>query len=187
MASFSPPQQLLFLLGCLSRSLQSIICCWVHPGVPLSLTGSWGAGGCLPLPPSFPISPLPCPVGFWRQSLPVVFPSCVLWWDCRFRRGFVPLVSLFPPLDYSWWLFQCLLKASAPALFSYSPFQKQTLCRWTNFLPFAAQAAWLSLLILASQPRRSRPQPRLYLLSCSMSSVTALRSESRTSCTNTTS
>lgn len=69
-ASFSPPQQSLFFLGCLSRSLQSIICCWVHPGVSLPLTGSWGAGGCLPLPPSSPISPLPCPVGFWRRSLP---------------------------------------------------------------------------------------------------------------------
>lgn len=51
-----------------------------------------------------------------------------------------------------------------------------------SFFPLTAQAACLSLLVLPSQS-----QPLLYLLSCSMSSVTALRSESRTSCTSTTS
>lgn len=149
MGTSSPPQQPLFLLGCLSRSLHCIICHWVHPWVPLPLAGYWGTGGCLPLPPSSPISPLPCAVGFWRWSLlELWFLSTLCAPEERqlleeFRTTCIPL----PSPGYSQRPFQSfsLLQASAAALFSHSPFQKQTLCKWiTLVLPFIAQPAWLS-------------------------------------------
>lgn len=154
-ASFSPPQQPLFLLECPSHSLQSIISCWVHPGVPLPLTGSWGASWH----PPARLCPVLLDLGDGACQSCSSFPSCVLLWDCSFQRGFVPLVSPFPSLNYSWWVFQCPLKASLQ-LFSPIPLSKTKLSAdglvldfcWSGSLAFPANAGVSAQALSAPVP-----------------------------------
>lgn len=182
MASFSPPQQPLSLLGCQNCCSQSIVHCRVHPGGPPATLRVLGCGvQVLPVPSSPSLaSALSCWILETGLARAVVsfHPACSGELTA-FRRD---LYHLYPR-SLHWVIPSVVFSASCLPQHISLIFPKINFLLMDNsFFPLTAQAAWLSLLLLPSQS-----QPLLYLLSCSMSSVTALRSESRTSCTSTTS